>query len=259
MVRVVRSNELKQQLLPLMVADPEGALLFDADGTLWSHDVGHIVFEHACQAGLLREAAREALLGQAQKLQMEVPKDATSSQLGLLLVDAYLRGVYDEKAAAEMMVWAYAGFDELEWRELTRHALEEAHHTQGLHLEVLELADWARLHGHATYIVSASPRLVVEEASRALGFASNCVAGGVPAQRGDVYESRMEGPLPYAGAKVTAGLALTKTRPWLAAFGDSGFDLEMLGRAALAVGIGEKSALIAGLHRFPNAVRLNPP
>jgi phosphoserine phosphatase len=252
-------ERLRETLRPWLDAEPGAALLFDADGTLWSDDVGHIAFEYACRHDLLRDAAREGLRREALGAGLSPNDRASAAELGLALLDAYFEHRYDEKAAAEAMVWCYAGFDEVELRRLVRDAFAEARHDDFLHHNVLELAAWARERGAETYVVSASPLLVIEEATASLGFRRSHLAGGRAATRAGLFEPRLEGELPYGPTKVTAGRSLSGDRPWLAAFGDSGFDLDLLAGARQAVGIGKKSALIDGLGRLPAAVLLSEP
>ena len=259
MVPFIDAAELRDLLLPLLAKHPDGAVLFDADGTLWAHDVGHIVFDYACQNSLLREEAREALRAEAAQMGIDANAVADLGELGLALSRTFAHGGYDEKAAAEMMVWAYAGFTEQELRSLVRRALTQAEHESGVHRQVAELAAWARAQGASTFIVSASPKLVVEEAASALGFSKDQIAGGVPCEHAGRVAVGMAEPLPYGPNKVTAGRALTGSRPWLLALGDSGFDLQLLGASQIGVGIGEKSALLDGLPQLERAYRLRDP
>ena len=88
-------------------ADRPSALAFDADGTLWSGDVGEDVFRFAVGHGRLREAARAELERQAESRGFECFADvnATAQQL----FEAYLAGRYPEREICELMTWCYAG------------------------------------------------------------------------------------------------------------------------------------------------------
>lgn len=256
---LLTGDALQEELSALLDETPGGAVLFDADGTLWADDVGHICFEFACTNGLLRHESLEALRAEARAADLPFGPDHTANELGLALLDAYLQGRYDEKAAAETMVWAYAGYAEDELRRLIHEALAYARHDSYLHRQVIRMVEFVRRRGGHAYVVSASPRIVIEESTRALGFAPNEVTGGVVDRSDEHFVARLAEPLPYGPGKVTAGKLLTGERPWLAAFGDSGFDLDLMAGARLAVGLGEKSALLAGLPHHPRAVRLSPP
>lgn len=259
MTPFVDMSQLRALLHPLLSEHPGGAILFDADGTLWAHDVGHITFDYACRNELLREDARDALLAEAQSAGVVTDRGWSLGQIGLALSEAFALGNYDEKTAAEMMVWAYAGWTEEEFRDLIRGALAEARHDQGVHRNVSELAAWARALGAATFIVSASPRWVVEEAAASLGFPRENIAGGVPRMDAGRMAVGMAQPLPYGPTKVIAGRTMTGSKRWLLALGDSGFDVALLAASQIGVGIGEKSALLAGIADLPNAYRLTDP
>src|SRR5690606_38961314 len=139
------------------------------------------------------------------------------------LQQAWYDRLYDERAAAEMQVWAYVGFTEAEFRALVNQALNNGKHQETFHDPVVELAQWIQAQGRRACVVSASPLWVVEEAVRALGIPPEEVAAGVPSteERGGVRTIRpgMAAPLPYGPEKVRAGRALLGKSRWLAALG----------------------------------------
>jgi len=251
--------ELKERLLPLLQESDDAAVVFDADGTLWSHDVGCMVFDEALEQNAFKEEALPALLEEA-RVQGVQAATRSVNEVARALQTAWYQGRYDEKAAAEMQVWAYVGFGESEFRELTRVALQRGQHGRTLHAEVVELAHWVRDLGKRTCIVSASPQWVVEEASRDLGFEPHEIAAGIPNTRATHGVLRIEPglitPLPYGPRKATAGRALLGKSTWVAALGDSGFDLAMMAEAHVGVGIGNKPTLLDGLVEMSHAVRL---
>ena len=53
----------------------------------------------------------------------------------------------------------------------------------------------------------------------------------------------MDGAVPYAEAKLTAGRALFGDARWLAAFGDNVFDIEMLTTAEVGIAVRPKPRL----------------
>lgn len=238
------------------------ALVFDADGTLWTGDVGVDVFTQACEQGLLRDEAKRALIaeivehGLAGELQLEGrdPEDADVNLLGRELQRALERGAYPEQAATEMQVWAYAGWTERELREHTRRTLAQRQHLSRIHHLLLPVLLWARAARIRTVIVSASPQVVVEEAARDLGFDAADIVGGRAKMDEDGYLPALEEPLPYGAGKVRAGAALLGNAEWLAVFGDSGFDAEMLSQAKLPVLVRPRSALLARVAELPRAV-----
>src|SRR5262245_11414602 len=91
----------------------EGVLAFDADGTLWSGDVGIDLFEAALEARALREEARAALAAEATSIGLVARGDA--NDMARSLYAALEDGRYDEGRAFAMMAWSFAGFlpDEL--------------------------------------------------------------------------------------------------------------------------------------------------
>jgi phosphoserine phosphatase len=255
----VSINELKERLRPLLEGHDDAAVVFDADGTLWSHDVGCMVFDEAVNQGAFKAEALDALLAEARSQRLEAP-GTSANDIARALQQAWYAGVYEEKSAAEMQVWAYIGFFEAEFRDLTRLALHRGRHMATLHEEVLDLARWVRSRGARACIVSASPQWVVEEASRDLGFDVSDIIAGVPNTNSSEGETRIQpglrAPLPYGPGKATAGRALLGNSKWVASLGDSGFDLAMMAEAHVGVGIGNKPALLDGLREMPHAVRL---
>lgn len=249
-------GELEERIDQLLEHHPGGALVFDADGTLWTHDVGCVVFEAAFNQRALKPEARAMLAEEVLALGIAVAPADDSNDLARKLQEAFLRGDYSPKRAAEMQVWAYAGSTEAEVRALCRSALDAPMHQAGLHHELLSLAARARQRGARLFIVSASPRIVVEEAILGLTFASEDIAAGEPEWVDGVVAPSLAHPLPYGAVKASAGRTLLQHLSWVATFGDSGFDLEMMAEAHLAVGLGDKPELLAGLLAHPNSVRL---
>jgi phosphoserine phosphatase len=159
-----------------------------------------------------------------------------------------------------MQVWAYVGFEEEEFRAFVRAALSAGSHASTLHDEVLELAAWVKTQGRRACIVSASPLWVVQEATRELGFLEEDIAAGLPntaiLDGAHTIQAGLAHPLPYGPDKVVAGRALLRGAQWLAALGDSNFDLEMMRAAHIGVGVGEKRSMLEGLSEMSHAVRL---
>ena len=238
-----------------MPAHGASALAFDADGTLWSGDVGDDVFRYAVSRGLLREAARAEIERQAETRGFERFTDVNATAQRLF--DGYLAGTYPERAICELMTWCYAGFTGVEMRELARAALEASSHAQRLHRELGPILQFARGRGLRTVVISASPRAVVELAASAWGFAASDIAASTPRIVSGVLAPEMDGELPYAAAKCVAGRALLGASHWLASFGDNVFDLEMLREAELGVAVRPKPALRARLTEIPGVLLLD--
>lgn len=255
---VVDSTEVREQIARLLDVHPEGALVFDADGTLWTHDVGCMVFDAAATTGAFKDSSRPRLRHEAERLG-EVPSgDQSATELIRLIETALVARSGAEQALAELQVWAYVDFSEEELRAFCRDVFRDPAHRAGLHHDVLELAAFARERGALTCVVSASPRIVVEEALFGLGFQKEHVVAGEPKWRAGRIDIGLDAPLPYGPEKATRGRRLLGETAWLATFGDSGFDLDMMREAALAVGLGHKPQLLEGLRQHPNALLLIP-
>jgi len=256
---VVDGLHVQDRIALLLDQHPGGALVFDADGTLWTHDVGCMVFDAATAAGAFKASARDRLRLEAERLG-GAPKDAHSATELVRLIELTLGdGPAPEQALAELQVWAYVDFSEHELRDLCREVFQGPEHAEGLHHEVLELAAYARERGALTCVVSASPRIVVEEALHGLGFERDLMVAGDPNWKHGRIDVGLELPLPYGPEKAAAGRRLLGETVWLATFGDSGFDLDMMREATLAVGLGKKPQLLEGLRAHPNALLLESP
>lgn len=256
----LRVDEFKERLKPLLDSEPQGGVVFDADGTLWSHDVGCMVFDFALSKKAFREESLSALLSELELRSGKPSQAKNANDAAEQLREIWLAGNYEDRAFAELQVWAYAGFNEEEFRAISREALASGKHDSTLHTEIFALSDWVRARGAEAYIVSASPLWVVEEATQKYGFAPGVIAAGEPLltkeTEGARILPRMGRVLPYGPDKVHAGRALLGERVWLATLGDSSFDLEMMGAARLAGGLGDKPSLLQGLASLPHAVRL---
>jgi phosphoserine phosphatase len=252
----VSASQLRRRLDELLSEHPTSSVVFDADGTLWRHDVGCLVFEAAYEAEVLRDEARDGLLDEARAAGLALPSDWPVNRVARALEEAFLRGQLDECRAAALQVWAYAGHTPAAVRAYAEQVLRTDAHRRGLHTEVLGLADWARSRGARTLVVSASPRIIVEVAVEGLGFEPGDIAAGDPRQAEGALAPGLELPLPYGPEKVVSARALLEGAFWLATFGDSGFDVDMMHGAHLAVGIGDKPQMLAGLARHPRGLRL---
>src|SRR6266542_3806567 len=85
----------------------ENAMLaFDADGTLWSGDIGVETFETVLERRALRQHALEALQAEAQLY--DVPLYADVNDQARQLHEAYQGGRYPEERAFPMMAWVFA-------------------------------------------------------------------------------------------------------------------------------------------------------
>ncbi|HVY44781.1 MAG TPA: haloacid dehalogenase-like hydrolase, partial [Minicystis sp.] len=97
-------------------------LAFDADGTLWTGDVGVDLFEALLEAGAVRDAAREALADEARGIGLRADTDATS--LARSLYSAFEAGRWPEPRAFAAMAWAFAGYSVAEMDAFAAGVLE---------------------------------------------------------------------------------------------------------------------------------------
>ncbi|MEP7049661.1 MAG: HAD family hydrolase [Pseudomonadota bacterium] len=252
--RSISPQALIARLEPYFRARSACAIAFDADGTLWSGDVGDDVFRFAVAHGRLREAARGALEREATTRGFDTFADVNATARHLF--EAYVDRRYPERDMCELMTWCYAGHTVAEMRTLVREALADANHAQRLQEELRPILDYARQAGVRTVVISASPRTTVEVAASVWGFAAEDIAASTPHIAGEVICAEMAGSVPYAATKCSAGRTLLGDARWVASFGDNVFDLEMLREADIGVAVRPKPALHARLHEVPGVFLL---
>lgn len=227
-------------------------MAFDADGTLWSGDVGEDVFDVSTSRDLLRNEALPALRELARAHGLD--DDGTPAAVAKRIYEGYRRGDVTELTACEMMTWGYAGYTVDELRRHARAVFEERHLADRARRVLGPVLDWAIREGVRIVVVSASPRIIVTEGLRTAGIAFAEMAGAEPEIADGVLQPRMAGPLPYAGQKRIVGTRLLAGMDWLASFGDSAFDIEMLASARVGVAVCPKPALRARLSELANPV-----
>ena len=253
--RLVTPSQLIAELERHFQAGSPCALAFDADGTLWSGDVGDDVFRFAVAHGRLREPARAALEREAESRGFETFADVNDTARHLF--EMYIAKRYPEREMCELMTWCYAGHRLAEMRALVAEALSFANHSQRLHQEIAPILEFARGRGVRTVVISASPQPTVELAAGLWGFAAQDVTASRPALIDGVICAEMDGAVPYGATKCSAGRALLGNTRWVASFGDNVFDLEMLREAELGIAVRPKPALETRLAEVPGALLLD--
>lgn len=236
------------------LGEGRGVLAFDADGTLWSGDVGEDVFLHACAHGLLKPDATEALRELAREHHLAEVNDANAQ--ARVLFDAYRAGALPERRTCEMMAWAFAGWRETQLAELVSEVLHTVQIATRWFEPVHRVLGWAREHELPTVVVSASPDFVIRVATNPLGFGPNEIAATRPAVEAGALAPRLAAPVPYAEDKPRALRALHPEATLLAAFGDNVFDLALLQEARVPVAVRPKPALAERLERLPGVFTL---
>ncbi len=228
--------------------EPARAVLaFDGDGTLWSGDVGEDLFHAALRESFLLEDAEPALVEEAACHQVALGDARGANAVAKALFAAYLAGTYPERETCAMMTWCYAGRELSAVQAFARDVLDVGKVQARLHDELSPILEWSDRSGVRRVLVSASPRVIVEPAGALRGFVATDVAAATPAVAAGRVLPRMQAPVPYAEAKLTAGQELFGDARWLAAFGDNVFDIEMLTTAELGVAVRPKPKLEAQL------------
>jgi phosphatidylglycerophosphatase C len=247
-------DQLLARLDELAEKSGQTALTFDGDGTLWSGDVAEDVFQFAIEHNLIGQDAAEALARSAQE--HGLPSDGSPTELAKRLFVAYLEGAYPERTVCEMMTWCFAGWTLADLSAITRRALNETRLDERVHRELEPVFAWSRARHGRIVIVSASPRFIVEQAARRWDVSPSDIAASTPVLESGRVQPALAGPVPYAEAKVSHARELLGAPGWLAAFGDSAFDVELMRAAALGVAVRPKPALLAALADLDQGVVL---
>jgi phosphoserine phosphatase len=233
-----------------------GALAMDADGTLWSGDVGIDTFTSLLERREVLPSALSALRAEAHRYGLAIESDP--NEQALRLYEAFERGSYPEDRAFEMMAWVPAGHTHDQMRAFAHAVIEEKRLASRLHGELSTVLDWALRRGVPVYVVSASPDWIVVPAIDRLALPVARVFAMKPASDGGALVTRIEGPPTYGAGKLLALHGATGGARLLGAFGDSAFDLPMLREADVAVAVRPKPELRARSRECPGLVELVP-
>jgi HAD superfamily phosphoserine phosphatase-like hydrolase len=255
-VRTVTVAEVLAGLEEQVAREPGGAVAFDGDGTLWSGDIGEDLFEALLDHGEVSHEAHEALKVEAAAENLDTSGGAVA--VARRIHASYQAGTFPEERVCEIMTWVFAGWtadqaDAFADRVLTKVGLEAR-----LHSEATQIVAWARERGVATYLVSASPRIVVEQAARRVGIAHANVASATEERnaQGTIVPSVVR-PIPYGPGKVMHLRAKLGARPLYAAFGDNAFDIPMLRESRFPVAVRPKPRLVERATEVANLVVLD--
>jgi phosphoserine phosphatase len=225
-------------------ATPGGVVATDADGTLWSGDVGEDLFHAFLDQGRVDPPADEALRREARE--HDLSDAGTGAEVARGLYAAYREGRYPEERVCEVMAWCFGGWTEGELGAFARQVVESLDLGARFHLELHGLVDRVRGAGIEAFLVSASPVAVVREAGARAGFDDAHIVAAHPLRSGGRILSDVDRPIPYGPGKVRRlHERIGKERPLLAAFGDNAFDVALLAEAAVGVAVRPKDALRA--------------
>lgn len=224
--------------------DPAQAVVaFDGDGTLWSGDVGEDLFHAALRESFLREEALSSLRAEAERHGVALGEAGDANAVARVLFEAYLAGAYPERDTCAMMTWCYAGRSLTELAAFAAAVLHAEGLSRRLSPELQPILEWCDRARVRRVLVSASPRVIVEQAGALRGFLPVDIAAATPLTEAGRIRPRLDGFVPYAEAKLSAGRGLFGRARWLAAFGDNVFDIEMLTTAEIGVAVRPKPKL----------------
>lgn len=214
----------------------------DADGTLWSGDVGDDLFQAFLRHGRVEAPALEALRGEARGHHLS---DAGSGvEIARRIYAEYMAGTFPEERVCELMTWCFAGWTRTQVRSFAREVAARAGLATRFHPEVLSVLERVRRAAIDVVIVSASPVDVVIEAAAYAKFEASQVVAAQSRFDADVMLADVERPIPYAGGKVVRlRERIGVSRVLYAAFGDNAFDVPLLASAQVGVAVRAKARL----------------
>lgn len=221
------------------------ALAFDGDGTLWRGDVGDDFFHTLVAIGRFLPPAVEAMraVGLAAGVAGMDPGPDAGVAIARRLFEAYVDQRLAEELICEVAAWICAGWREDDVSQVAREVVLRGGLASRRYVEVGVVLDWARSSGVPAFVVSASPRPVVEAAAACLGFDGEHVLAVTPCFDQGVMLPDVARPIPYGPGKLALLRERTGGRVLLGAFGDNVFDLPMLQAARLAVLVEPKRRL----------------
>jgi phosphatidylglycerophosphatase C len=232
---------------------PGGVVAFDADGTLWSGDVGDDFFRWLVAEGRIEPVAEVALLAMAREFGVPAPPRGSVASA---IYSAYLEGRVPESRICEMVAFVCAGFTTREVEELAGRVVAGGDVASRLHPEVLRVVEWSRRRNIEAFVVSASPLAVVVAGARSLGFDDAHIVAVTPVVVAGRVVADVVRPIPYAEGKVTCLRARIGARPLYAAFGDNVFDIPLLVAAEVPVAVRPKPRLVERAAEILGLVRM---
>jgi phosphoserine phosphatase len=231
-------------------------LASDADGTLWSGDVGDEGFARILRLRALKPAVAAPLREAARRLGVSAHDDPHEQAEALAL--AHEQGRIPERDAYMIMAWIFAGFRADEVVAFAEALHRERGGKERHHPEMLPVLDWARREQVEFWIVSASPQLLVEQGAVHLSIPRRNVLAMRPRLLDGHIAPGIEEPATYAEGKAEALRRFLPDATLLAAFGDNTFDVRMFRMAEQPVAIRPKPALLAHPELPPGTVQLAP-
>jgi phosphatidylglycerophosphatase C len=254
-MRTERVEETLERIRHEVARTPGGVLAFDGDGTLWSGDVGDDLFMALLEHGGVHPDAHTALNQLGARHGVEPQGDAVTQARALFA--AFEAGRLPEKDTYEMAAWIFAGWHVEEVRGFAREVVVRRGVASRVHPEARRVIEWARGQGVDCYVVSASPRAVVEAAVREVGLTPEFVLACTPKEDASRLQASVHEPVPYGPGKVMC-LRERTDQPLYAAFGDNVFDMDLLAASRVPVAIRPKVRLRERAAELPELVQLQP-
>jgi phosphatidylglycerophosphatase C len=227
---------------------------FDADGTLWTGDVGDDLLEALLARRAVRPAAGAALREAARAHGVAESEDATAQ--AVLLYEGYRRGLVPDPIAFAMAAWIFAGHRADELYRFADDVLGACRIEERFHAEIAPVISWAQQRGVDVFVISASPTAVVEQAVGRLGVPRRNVLAMSPRYEEGLVVPDVVRPIPYAEGKVAMLDQAVPDALLIGAFGDNAFDIPLLQRATVAVAVRPKEPLLARAAEVPGMVEL---
>jgi phosphatidylglycerophosphatase C len=216
-------------------AEP-GWVATDADGTLWSGDVGEDWLDVVASGA---SGVDDAWVARAAERLVGPRADAVAVVRGAR--EAFAAGVLGELDYFALVALTLGGAGEEAIRPRVRAGLARARLAERVIEETRAVITGARAHGHRVVVVSASPRVIVEEAVALAGLDVDHVIG--LEQTNDGLHTRT--PFPYAHGKAELLSAHIDRGTVHAALGDSAFDAAMLALARQPLAVRPRPALVS--------------
>lgn len=236
----------------LKVSNP--VIATDADGTLWSGDVGDECFEELLRTRSVRASALATL--RAEALAHGVQADGDANTVALSILEAYRREAFPQDKVYELMAVAFAGYATGEVQAFAREVQRQTNLRGRLQQEMLEVLAWAWSSNVPVIVVSASPTLVVETALEAAGIRWERVIAATPTVVDGIVQGHLAEPMPYGEGKAAALARVAPNVNVIGAFGDSTFDMAMMRLAKVAAAVRPKPSLRQRAAEVPGLVEL---
>lgn len=242
-MRTITVEEVIRAIDDARKRDPGGAIAFDGDGTLWAGDIGEDFFGALLERGVL-DFARDALVREAREENIDT--SGGPREIAHRIHLAYLGGTFPEERVCEIMAWAAAGRSRSELDAFSAEVIEAVGLRRRLHHEAIHVVEHAKRVGVEVFLVSASPRAIVQQAAKIVGIdVANTMAVHEACDDAGIVQCAVQRPIPYGEGKAThLRERLGPGRVLYAAFGDNAFDVPMLRAARLPVAIRPKARLL---------------